>query len=89
MSTLIKLDGTKEKVEPKNGKTFSLEELQGFVNGYIQILPINSGEYENMLMIIDEEAKLKVGAEINFEASQIVNVPIAGTVLIIEKSQIE
>jgi hypothetical protein len=89
MATIIKLNGTKEEVQPKNGNIFRLDELQGFVNGYIEIVPINSGEYEGKLMIVDEEGKIKVGAEVNFEASQIANQAIVGTVLIIDKDQIE
>ena len=89
MSTLVKLDGTKETVQPINGNTYSLEELQGFINGYIQVLPINSGEYAGKLMICDEEGKIKAGAEVNFAASKIANQAIVGTVLIISKIQMK
>jgi hypothetical protein len=34
---LYKTDGTKEEVTPKNGKTFSLEEIHGFIGGYMEL----------------------------------------------------
>ena len=89
MATLIKLNGTKETVQPKNGNIFSLEELQKYVGGYIEIVPINYGEYEGKLLIVDEEGKIKIGAEINFAASKIANQAIVGTVILIDKCQIE
>ena len=89
MATIIKLNGEKETVQPKDGEVFSLKELQGYVGGYIEIVPINSGEYDGQLLICDEEGKLKIGAEVNFEASKIANQAIVGTVILIEKCQIE
>ena len=88
MATIINVDGTEKTVEPKNGKMFSLEELQKYVNGYIEIVAINSGEYENMLMIVDEEGLLKSN-EINEAASMIAGQRIVGTVLVIDKDQID
>lgn len=62
MATLYKIkevDGilTPETVEvkPKSGKTFSLSELQGFVEGYIEIVELKDGK----IMIVNEEGKLK------------------------------
>lgn len=39
MATLIKADGTKKEIQPQNGTDFSLEELQKYVDGYIQVIP--------------------------------------------------
>lgn len=38
MAELIKADGTVTVVTPANGKHFTLEELHGFVGGYIEIV---------------------------------------------------
>ena len=38
MAILIDTDGEEKEVSPKNGDKFSLEELQGFVGGQIQIV---------------------------------------------------
>ena len=64
MATLLKTDGTKENVYPKNGKSFDLDELQGFVGGYIELVTLNSRE----LMFINEEGKIH-GLALNQEAS--------------------
>lgn len=53
MATLIKVDGTSTEVQPKNGKFFSLKEMQGYVDGYIECLPFGSSQ----LMVINEEGK--------------------------------
>ena len=37
-SYLLKTDGSAQEVTPKDGKEWSLPELQGFVGGYIQIV---------------------------------------------------
>ena len=53
MATLIKTDGTQQEVHPVNGKRFSLEELQGFVGGLVELLDLGEG-----VMWINEEGKL-------------------------------
>lgn len=55
-------------VHPKNGEKFTLEELQTFVGGYIQILYINNG----WLMVVNEEGKLH-GLPINRTATLLYN----------------
>lgn len=42
---------TVEDVEPTNGRDFSLEELQGYVDGLIEIVPLTDGE----IMVVNEE----------------------------------
>ena len=51
---LIKPDGSVEPYPPR-GKTYTLEELQKAVGGYIQILTMPDGK----LMVFNEEGKLK------------------------------
>ena len=50
---LIKSDGEAIGVVPANGGDFTLEELQGFVEGYIEIVPLT----ENVIMVVNEEGK--------------------------------
>ena len=54
MATLIKTDGTVTTVEPRNGKSFCLEELQHAVGGYIEAVYLPDGK----VMIVNEEGKL-------------------------------
>ena len=53
-----------ETVEPKNGTDFTLEELQGYVGGYIEIIHLNDGR----IMVINEEGKL-LGLPLNMLAT--------------------
>ena len=50
---LIQSDGEAKGVIPANGGDFTLEELQGFVEGYIEIVPLT----ENVIMVVNEEGK--------------------------------
>lgn len=55
MGKLIKTDGTVIEVQPKNGTDYTLEELQEFVGGYIEVIPAYE---EGNILIINEEGKL-------------------------------
>ncbi len=53
MATLIKTDGTQVEVHPANGKRFTLDELQGFVGGLVEMIDLSEG-----IMWVNEEGKL-------------------------------
>ena len=55
MARLIKSTGTARSVHPKNGKTFSLKELQQYVGGYIELVHLNDGR----IMVVNEEGKIR------------------------------
>lgn len=65
MITLIKAIGQEEEVKP-TGKKFSLDELQKFVGGYIDIIKLPSGRF----LYINDEGKL-LGLPINEKATKI------------------
>ena len=50
---LIKADATTAGIFPANGSDFQLEELQGFVDGLIEIVTIS----ENVIMVVNEDGK--------------------------------
>ncbi len=54
MAKLIKTDGTETIVYPAHGKSFTLQELQKLVGGYIEMVRTVDGKQ----MIINEEGKL-------------------------------
>lgn len=54
MATLIKSNGKEQTVSPQKGKSFKLKELQEFVGGYIETIPVST----NQLMVVNEEGKL-------------------------------
>lgn len=64
MALLIKTDGTTINVAPKKGNTFSLAELQHFVDGYIECVRLN----RTKCLIVNEEGKLR-GLPMNYRAT--------------------
>jgi hypothetical protein len=52
MALLLRADGTREEVTPK-GSHWTLEELQGFVGGYIQQVMTTDGRF----LIVNEDGK--------------------------------
>lgn len=50
MATLLKSDGTRKEIQPQNGTDFKLEELQAYVDGYIEIVNLQNGE----ILVINE-----------------------------------
>lgn len=77
-------------VEPANGKDFSLEELQEFVGGHIEIVFFD----DKTCMVCNEEGKLN-GLPINLAATAIYQIKkdfedmIMGDVLICDRKKIK
>lgn len=65
---LLKTDGTKEAVAPKNSKDFSYEELRGFVNGYFDVLVLPR-PHNGLTLVVNDEGILD-GLPPNEEASR-------------------
>ncbi len=61
----IKTNGTIAEVEPKDGKRFSLAELQGYVGGLIDIVEMPDGSS----FILNDEGKLDEEPKYNHIAS--------------------
>lgn len=54
MAIWIDVTGEQQEVRPEGGRaSFSLQELQAYVGGYIQIIPLEPGNH----MVIHEEGK--------------------------------
>lgn len=53
MATLLRTDGSEQEVQPANGKSFTLAEMQSLVDGFIEILDVGEG-----VMVLNEEAKI-------------------------------
>lgn len=54
VASVLKTDGSIEEVAPKNGTDFQLDELKGFVEGYIEIVYLRDGS----LLVVNEEGKI-------------------------------
>ena len=65
-ATHLKAHGSKVQVTPKNNVTFTLEELQAFVGGYIEFVHLP----HNMVLVANEEGLL-MGLPPNLEATKI------------------
>ena len=63
---IIYTDKEAEDYTPKNGKTFELDELQGIVGGWIEIVRLKDGR----IIVIDEDGKSKDKA-VNIPATNI------------------
>lgn len=77
---LISPDGTVKTVRPHNSKEFTLEELQGFVGGYIELVSMKRGNGRGR-MYVNEEGKLK-GLAWNEEATKIAAVGDYGDIIV-------
>lgn len=67
MAQLIKTTGEILEISPKNGINFQLDELQKYVDGYIEIVNLNNGE----ILVVNEEGKFV--EEMNEKATDIVH----------------
>lgn len=91
MAQLIKSNGGMAEVVPKNGRAFTLDELQGFVGGYIELVNL-----VDSYLVMNEDGRLN-GLPKNERATAIaMNVGvismfdyICGDVLICSINQIE
>ena len=68
MAQLIKASGETATVAPKNGRSFTLEELQKLVGGYIENVYLDDGR----IMVLNEEGKLE-GLAVNEAATVMAN----------------
>lgn len=89
MAYWIKSDLTIEAVEPKNGSDFSLEELQKFVGGTIELITLRRG-----YMVINDSGKLdnlpsNLVASLMYKYNVFQNDYICGDVLLCRQTEIE
>lgn len=90
MADLLKVDGTRETVTPRNGTDFQFvgEAYVYLDTDVIQVVPTNDGR----LMLIDEEGKLKDGAQVNVAATALYKYghadPIVGHALVCNPSEV-
>lgn len=83
---LIKTTGEVTEIKPANGKDFSLEELQGYVDGLIEATQTEDGR----TLIVNEEGKLNE-LDLNVTATELYNRPfdvIVGNAILINKEEL-
>jgi len=72
MAKIIKVTGEEIDIEPKNGKDFTLLELQEIVSGYIEIVFLGSNKEtkKQMILVVNEEGKIN-NLAFNMKATQL------------------
>jgi hypothetical protein len=69
MAQLIKTTGEIATISPKNGKYFTLDELQKLVGGLVEVVYL---EDDDKTMVVNEEGKL-LGLPVNEKATIVAN----------------
>ena len=83
MGMLILVDGEQKEVTPV-GDTFSLQELQQYVKGLIEIVPIDA----KRMAVVNEEGLL-MQLPMNPVASQVAGRLLLGPVLVLSSDEIQ
>jgi len=73
-------DGRITSIAPKDGKTYSLEELQALVGGYIELVPMDKSRYA----VVNEEGMF-LGFDVNPGASLLLGTTIVGPCVVIPR----
>jgi hypothetical protein len=73
-------DGRITPIAPANGKTYTLEELQALVGGYIEIVPMDKGRYA----VVNEEGMF-LGLDLNPGASLLLGTAIVGPCVVVPR----
>lgn len=84
--TLIRAGGTIEPIEG-HGATFSLEELQRCVGGYIEVVRVQDKEKAAYLIVNEEGLILQL--PLNPIASEIAQQRIVGDAVLVERRMLE
>jgi hypothetical protein len=74
-------DGSITSIAPKNGKHYTLEELQALVGGYIELVPMSKGRYA----VVNEEGMF-LGLDLNPGASLLLGTAIVGPCVVVPRS---
>lgn len=88
MTTLYETSGRVKEIQPANGIHWTLEELQGIVGGYIEVVSTVDGRY----MVINEMGKVMTPPlELNIPATRIYihgrHDPIVGPAVVVDTKQ--
>ena len=88
--TILRVNGERKEVMPKNGTDFTLEEAQGIVGGLIDIVYLS----DTQIMVVNDEGMVN-GMKVNRDASLVYMItrgcvqPIYGDVLVCDTEMIK
>lgn len=95
LGIVIQVNGEIRVANPDRGKKkdYTFGQIREIINGYFQIIDVSHLKIEGMksplIMLVNEEARMLPGFEINPTASLIVGYPILGDVLITNKKMVK
>ena len=87
MAKLYEPSGRDSDYTPRNGKKFTLSELQALVGGYIEMVRI-PGDAGKRVLFVDEEGKLK-GLKPNVRASHLAGQLIVGNAVLCSPKEVD
>ena len=87
MATLYEPSGRDSDYTPRNGKMFTLAELQALVGGYIEMVRI-PGDAGGRVFFVDEEGRLKK-LRPNVKASQIAGQLLVGNAVLCSLKEVD
>ncbi len=85
MAIHYKTDATAARVEPANGQSFTLDELQAFVGGYIEAVYLQ--ERERRVLLVNEDGRAQ-GLPHNEAASILAGQPVVGDALLCTRGEL-
>ena len=74
-----------KQIDPENGTSYTLEEMQKLVGGYVEARPLGNGD---QVLLVNEDAALK-GLPVNHLVSALLGLEIRGDVAIVKREQLE
>lgn len=80
MAQLIAINEVTD-TQPANGKKFTLEEMQGYVGGYVEVVRKSPCFEKGMVLLVNEDAALMGNAPYNPLASNLACTAIYGIAL--------
>lgn len=88
MGDVLIKDGVMRPISPMNGRTYTLQEMQQYVGGYIETVVVGK-----KVMVMDEEGKLKNKLPNHIATGMLIraghNDWVAGDVMLIDRNRIE
>jgi hypothetical protein len=87
MAQIIKVSGEIVEIKPENGKELSLEQLQGSVEGYIELVPMMNPMYGDKVMFCNEDG-IRLNKSFNPNASNIAGQRILGNAILCDKWEV-
>ncbi len=86
---LLRANNERKAITPANGKAYSLEECQGYVGGYIEVVGLHTPTaWRNYILLVDEDG-LSKGLKPNYAATTMAGHVIVGDAMLIPSRALE